>query len=59
MKTAFRQNCNGWMHNLTNDQLELVNSEIRSFYLNGAPIEEAPLREQVKVTKSQLILIYK
>ncbi|XP_065202765.1 esterase E4-like [Planococcus citri] len=41
--TALRQNAIGWGKDLTNDEIDIINDLIRSFYANGDSVQTAPL----------------
>ncbi|XP_065202761.1 esterase E4-like [Planococcus citri] len=40
-KNSLRQNCFGWGHHISDDDLRLIYKEVEEFYLDGQPVEQA------------------
>lgn len=49
-KTTFRQNCWGWGYDLKQNEINIIEQEMQSFYTNGQPISQAPLSIKVDVS---------
>ncbi|XP_065202753.1 esterase E4-like isoform X2 [Planococcus citri] len=42
-KNSLRQNCFGWGYHCSDDYIQSIYKEAEAFYLNGEPVEQAPL----------------
>lgn len=52
-RTSFCQNRWGWGCNLNEDQVDFINQQILSFYLNGDSIDTAPLCVKIDVISNR------
>ncbi|XP_065202741.1 esterase E4-like [Planococcus citri] len=48
-KGSFRQNFFGWGYHLSDDDAQLIHKEVEAFYLNGQPVEQAPLAIKMNI----------
>ncbi|XP_065202735.1 esterase E4-like [Planococcus citri] len=55
IRTTIRQNKWGWGRDLSDEDLELINKEIESFYLQGEPIEKAPISTLIDIQTGAII----
>ncbi|XP_065202796.1 esterase E4-like [Planococcus citri] len=55
-KNSLRQNCFGWGYHCSDDDIQSIYKEAETFYLNGQPVEQAPLpikmNESVRLTSA-------
>lgn len=47
--TVYTQNPRGWGRAIDKKEIDIIAEKIRSFYLNGEPIETAPISLQIDV----------
>ncbi|XP_065202732.1 esterase E4-like [Planococcus citri] len=48
-KTSFRQNNWGWGGHMSDENIKLINKQVESFYVQGQPIEQAPLLTKIDI----------
>ncbi|XP_065202733.1 esterase E4-like [Planococcus citri] len=48
-KTSFCQNHWGWGGHMSDENIKLINKQVESFYVQGQPIEQAPLLTKIDI----------
>ncbi|XP_065202737.1 esterase E4-like [Planococcus citri] len=54
-KTTIRQNAWGWGRDLTDDDIEKINEQVESFYLEGKSIKHASLSKMIDIQTGAMI----